>query len=393
MSKRVAAVLLAVLSVALLPATARAEGRQSLVLYCEDHEGFLPEGAVPSMEASYWPEPGGCWQHIGMHTYFPGVNKVYRLHGGSGFVNIVEQYFTAPTELVADGTATRMAVETSLDGLTWTEAATVAIPWTPLTPSVGTYEGAPALTLDAVSGPVRFSFTADGELFRFLRLRESKSASQGLAGFMDHSEVTLDVSVASKVDKPVLSARRDVAKTCAADILEDVFAEHPCTYGGIHDFDAPSFYHTYPLGGPARLDRIRGQVTVGLFRTGYRFVQGRAYGVLFYDTGPEPVVAEAAHTVEELGLNIQVSEDGTAFRTVGTVQVRAGVPATFDVAGLAGARARFVRLVSDPTAEAATVPSRKYAEAYIVHSGLTLDGMLPCTPSPLDAVLGGCPLG
>jgi hypothetical protein len=353
--------LLAALAAATLVLTglgplAAADPPFALHLFCDD-DGPDATG-FPMLEASYLDDEatgtgGGCWGHGGMHQYFVGRDAVYALHSGSGHLFSVEQHDSVPTEPGEVGTDpphvnTSLPVETSLDGLAWQLVTNAQYSFFRL--------GGPPDRQD-----VYFSFTAGGEPFRFLRVRQPESAAQGLAGYLDFSMMDVNVTVVGPAPDVPLSAQQGVARSCTEDILEDVFATHACFYGGLNHWDAPSFLHTYFLGD-SRLDRVQGTAMLLFFRP---WDPGGCCG----EDVPLGMLDGA--------LLVQTSVDGAAFDTVARVPVGYGTLAPFDAPGLAGHPAKFVRLVAEKHPGFSQNAALKHPEAYLMYSDLTLDGELP----------------
>lgn len=319
-----------------------------LSLYCDD------DGPAPfaSMEASYIAD--GCWGHFGMHQYFVGRHTIYALQGGSGHAFVVEQQLSPPAEVGGVYTGppqynTTVPIETSLDGKAWTLAANAEYRFAGLQP------GGTSFRQD-----LRFTFTAAGESFRFLRLREPLSAAQGLSGYLDFSELTLDVDVVGPAPALTLTPQTGVAKSCLSDILEDVWAAHPCSFGGVEHWDSPSWTHTYFLGD-ARLERVQGTAVLAYFR-------------------PDDLGTCCGQTLDgwiDGDAHVQTSLDGIAWDTLHTEFVTYGAPWLFDVDGLGGKEASFLRLVSAKHPGYWNHPALKHPEALLAYSDVSLSGQLP----------------
>lgn len=304
------------------------------------------KGDVGSMSSSYVQQ--GCWAHLGMHRYVVSTNTTLRLHGGSGRVKSVEQQLSPPSEpgdssLLPPKVRTPIPIEVSEDGRTWTRITDVQYTF--------------AFPLD-LRQAIEFTFDADGEEFRYLRIREPRSAAQGLSGYIDHSRLTVDVSVAS-TDAP---ANGTTAETrtfrCQEDILEDVFAEHPCWYGGIDRWDAASWFHTYPIGD-AEITRLRGTFQMAYFRP----------------DDPGTCCGQSLLGVADGKALIQASDDGASWTTVAEVPTTYGEPTHFDVPLADSASAHFVRIVSDKHPGYWNHPALKHPEAYLVQSDLLVTGL------------------
>jgi len=318
----------------------------TLTLLCDS-----PDEDLRAMETSYLVE--GCWGHLGHHTYFVGRDRVWHLYGGSGRAFVTEQQLAPPAEgygVVPEGPAvvTPVVLEVSIDGRSWQ-----TIQWAHYT-FLSLAEGTPS------PQNAYFDFTADGVAFRYLRMREPLSATQGLSGYIDFSTLDLQVQPGEAVEAPELAAEEGRGYTCAHDILEDVWEAHPCTFGG-HHWDAPSWFHTYGLGGEARLDRIAGVADLAYFRP----------------DDPGTCCGQTEQGVLDGTMFVQTSLDGDAWDTVASVPVTYLVPVHFDVAGLGGKPAAFVRLVSAHHPGYFEDPALKHAEGYLLFSKLELSGLLP----------------
>lgn len=295
---------------------------------------------------------GSCWIHGGHHTYFTGDAR-FVLRGFTGFAFTVEQQFSPPTEHETDPIGvTPLHVQVSLDGITWTEVAH------------GEYRFVP----DVLQGDLvlatrqRVDIVAEGLAapFRYFRLHEPLSAAQGLSGYLDHTEFNVEVDRAGTTAAPIL-ARATRALACETDILEDIFPTHPCTFGGIDRWDAPSFWHTYVVGDGARLDRIEGTFVLAPWRLD-DWTQGA------------PLNGAAAVTAR-----VQTSVDGVHWTDVATIPATFGVEAAFDVA-LTGHEARFVRLFPEYHArfdQTADFAPNHHPKGYFVTSDLVVEGLLP----------------
>ncbi|HJQ93459.1 MAG TPA: hypothetical protein VJ874_04140 [Candidatus Thermoplasmatota archaeon] len=205
----------------------------------------LGDQGIPTLESSYF---GSCWAHIGHHTYF--VGPAVTLVGLAGTVSAVE---ITGTSLAEDP---QLAVETSLDGQAWTQVGVIPYPL-----------GEDAS--DRYEIPV--NLTTEPTAFQFLRVRMPRSVHEGLAGYLDHSDLTASVQPGGASGAVVVSRTGDCSDGA---VMEDFFPEHPCWFGGIdvvdrtqggapqHSqvgasqteeswYDSPSFLHTYLLaGGP-----------------------------------------------------------------------------------------------------------------------------------------------
>lgn len=199
------------------------------------------DAVTPAMENEYieGSRYGGCWFHTGHHTYdLDGMRAVGAI---SGWFRAVEIQFSPPAELTTAGEIP-IVFERSVDGRTWTTIDTVA--YEPL----------------ATRQDITFAIDAGGAPARYLRVREPRSLAQGLSGYLDVSEFTAELG-------PILTDAVQPARTgtfglsCERDLMEGIVAEHPCWFGGINRYDAPSVFHTYPLDAPTTVTSITGSAT------------------------------------------------------------------------------------------------------------------------------------
>lgn len=321
--------------VTLVPVAAQAQqSTQTLDIHCNPDRSD-----IAAMESEY--ARFGCWAHVGHHQYLVGDDVVYELWGGEGSAFSVEQHFGAPTE-PGDVSPTDLQVnttvpiETSLDGETWQ-----------------TVEDAQYRFLPGDDRQrVEFSFDADGEPFRFLRVRQPRSAGQGLAGFLDRSVLTLEVTEQRPVDTPA-SHTGSVDLSCGDDILEDVFALHPCWFGGPNRWESPSFFHTYFVEN-ATIDELEGSFITKNWRED-------DFGFLIQHTD---------------GVLLQTSQDGVHWQTVAEVDTTHGVPQSFSV-DLDEHPASFVRFASARHPDWGDHPALKHPASMFLHSELTVTGDLP----------------
>lgn len=311
------------------------------------------DATTPYWAMEFTSTKGSCWIHGGHHTYFMGDTE-FALKALSGFVFTVEQQFSPPTEHSTESPgATPLHLEISRDGITWTEVAH------------GEYRFLPdVLNGDlAVQERQRVDITAAGasEAFRFVRVSEPLSAAQGLSGYLDHSEMDVEADVLGHVEPGARAQRVRVMDCLAGDHMEDFFLAHPCWFGGIDRYDAPSFWHTYPLGEGATLDAIVGEFTLAPWRLD-DWTQGNA-----------------TTNATNVSARVQTSVDGVHWTDVATLPTTFGVPTPFVVL-LDDHEARFVRLFPeyharfDQTAEFAP---NHHPKGYFVDSRITVEGLLP----------------
>lgn len=323
---------------------------QTIHLFCDGSDGGLP-----MLEYGYVHD--GCWAHLGIHTYFVGRDTVYRLMGGSGQLFSVEGDLSPPwpTEAAVDvGNASLgelVAFETSMDGESWHQVASTFFTIANVSDGVPEREN------------LYFAFTGDQSEFRFLRVRQPLSATQGLSGYLDFSTIDLDVQAVRAVEPIPLTHQEGVAKSCDHDIMESPWSLHPCWYGAVGYYDAPSFFHTYFLGD-SRLDRVQGTV---------QFVYFRAEDVGQFTGGYQPIGG-----VLNGKMRIQVSPDGLSWTNIALQPVSFEQPASFDLQNLGGVRAAFLRIASDwNPGYYQHVAALKHPTALLLSSSLNLTGELP----------------
>lgn len=284
---------------------------------------------------------GTCWVHGGHHTYSLGGDRAV-LRGFEGIAFAVEQQFapSAPPPEAPDAWA--MHVETSEDGTAWTEVGRGRYLFTSQRQYV-------AFGIEDVESP-----------FRMIRIRAPLSATQGLSGYLDHTEGWMLVDGLRPAPAPPL-APGTRAFSCERDLVEDFFATHPCWFGGVDRYDAPSFWHTYVVGGGARLDRVTGSFTLMPWRL---------------DDWNQ---ANATTNASGVRAFLMTSVDGVAWETRAELQATYGAPTPFDVE-LGGVEARFVRLFPEEHArfhQAAEFAPNHHPKGYFVDSRLVVEGELP----------------
>ncbi|MHB8604245.1 MAG: hypothetical protein ACYDCK_03235 [Thermoplasmatota archaeon] len=292
-----------------------------------------------------------CWGHVGHHTYFVGNDTLYALHGGFGNFQPTETGVVGEEvgESLMPAIERGAVIETSVDGLGWSPVETVPIPaqihpaQVPLTANFFT------------TTRVNFQLPDTGTPFRFLRIRQPMSADGALSGYMDGSEAWLNVTALAPTSEPALAARTN-HYDCGQDILEDVFADHPCGFGQANHFDAVSTYHTYFLGARANITNISGTALLVPFRG--------AIGV-------------EACASEEITGEVQASDTGRDdFRVVGTFTAFPGVPERFAFTNLTLA-ARFIRVAAAPCPAFNTQSGDHFLEGFLHSSTLDVTGDLP----------------
>lgn len=302
-------------------------------------------GGIAAMENSYIVAGGGgpCWAHLGHHTYpLGGLNRIGAV---SGSVFSVEIQLSPPFELAAPDAAA-VVVEASVDGLAWTTLHQIPFP---------------LITNGAEILPMRqalsFSFDAGGAEARFVRIRQPRSLAQGLSGYLDASGFDASLEPLTDPEPGVAPGARSLS--CGADVMEGIALGHPCWFGGIDRYDAASFFHTFPLGGLAALDAVRGNVIFLPWRLDDYNIGGSRTAIKGYVQTSTDAVAWTDSDLEMEGIY--------------------GVPISFDFA-LGGRAARFIRIVAERHARFArerTDPSLKHPRGMILDSSLEVSGTLP----------------
>jgi hypothetical protein len=317
--------LLCLLLLCALPA--RADHTVSVVhLRCD---GGTVGGApsIAAMENEYitkaYKNSGACWFHLGHHTY--DLQREVSLERITGSVFSVEQQFSPPTEMNSNGFA--IIIEVSRNGTTWSEVAR------------------PLYTLGSMRQTITFDIDTSSTLARYVRVREPRSAAQGLSGYIDSSSI--DLQVIDLGSTPVI--RRPTIMRCDRDIMERFFNEHPCWFGGINRYDSPSVFHTYPID-PGPLTDVAGSVTFLPWRSDDYTQNG----------GSRTAIAGV----------VQASVDGVTWSTVANVAGIYGVPISF--AFPYSAPANYIRLAAEYHTGAHTHPALKHVRGFIIDSSLTL---------------------
>ena len=304
------------------------------------------EGSIPALESSYL---GSCWGHIGHHTYLlPGPRVLQAVNGTLFAVEVDATNVAGEPEL---------AVEASLDGAAWTLVGTIAYP----------------LGQDPSDRyQINFSFETSATPLRLLRIRMPPSQYEGLAGYLDGSDLTATVSPPEAgMALPPLPVR--TAGTCGDGVMESFFPSHPCWFGGYDNvdrlaggdpqlihvswdvtdpgwFDSPSFLHTYILGEGAG-GALEATARVQMWRLVH-------YGIC---SGTDPSNADVLPEVV-----IQASADGATWTEV----ARASGPYDQDIA-LAGDVPDGSRLLRFGTAPGASFDQGgcHHSLAFVVESG------------------------
>jgi hypothetical protein len=308
----------------------------------------------PNWTMEYEVGKGTCWWHNGHHTYF--LDGSYTLAGGAGSVFSVEQQLAPPRSPTPSDDA--LPSRADVDAPIRIEVSRNGQDWTPV--GVASYDLADAGTQD-LSVPTRqrvaFTLEAVDQPFRYLRIHQPRSVTEGLSGFLDASDLHVRLDDAPEPPQvPPPQGPRTLS--CAeGDILEDFFRAHPCTFGGANRYDTPSFLHTYPLGAAREVDEVTGQASVAPWRT---------------DDYALPLLPPASQ-ITDTRLHVETSADGTHWTTHAKVPVRFGVPSAF-VADV-DETARFVRLHADYHPlydQPGQSPSLHHPEGYMLSSRITV---------------------
>jgi hypothetical protein len=290
------------------------------------------DGTTMAMENEYIVGTGygGCWFHIGHHTYdleglfAVGAITVHR-------ISSVEVQFSPPIE-PAGVTPIPIPIEASLDGRTWTRIAHVA--YNPLSTRNENIRG----TLHGAQGHARY-----------LRIRQPRSAAQGLSGYLDGSHLEVELTPVAG-DAPTAARSGTFTLSCANDIMERVDPAHPCWFGGINRYDSPSVFHTYPLDAPTPVTTITGSATFLPWRSDDYFSDG----------GDR----------RALGAHLFSSADGEHWTKLSSFRAEYGVPASFTWSG--STTARFLRVVAEYHHGVRRHPALKHVRGFLLDSSLTV---------------------
>jgi hypothetical protein len=289
---------------------------------------------IAAMENSYIVEGGGgaCWGHLGHHTYaLGGLFQVGPVTDGRVFS--VEVQFSPPTDVIVGTTQAPVAFEVSVDGRTWTTIHQIG------------YE-----LRGATRREIFFDFDGGGAEARFIRIRQPRSAAQGLSGYLDAS--SFDAVLTPVFEGPIIAVPGPRTYECTSHIMERFFDTHPCWAGGVNRYDAPSAFHTYPLGIEAALESVTGTVTLLPWRS-------------------DDYTSDGGSATSVAG-EVQTSVDGIAWDAIGTFEGVFGRPIAFDITGLDGAPARFVRLVAERHHGWNRHPALKHVRGFLVDSTITV---------------------
>lgn len=190
---------------------------------------------------------GGCWGHYSVFQWFLGETQLYTLNSADLKVYWVEAEASPPAGVPQ--------VEVSRDSITWH----LLVPT--LVTNAGTYDGG---ELNVPGVQYHMKFGAESDTFRFLRIRGPASATQGLAGFVDFARGRVDLVPAGSVPSAPMPLPT-TTRSCATDLMEDLYLAHPCWYGGVNDYDSASALHTYFLGA-ANVLAVHGTVEAQVYR-------------------------------------------------------------------------------------------------------------------------------
>lgn len=291
---------------------------------------------IAAMENSYVDVlgQGPCWGHLGHHTYDTGA--VHEVGLVEGRVFSVEIQFSPPLEYAAPDAAA-LVVEGSVDARAWSPLHQIPYPL---------LVGQDAV-LPSRQG-IEFSFDAGGARARWIRIRQPLSTAQGLSGYLDSSRFTAELTSPGGLSPTFPPPDR---YGCATDIMEGVTPGHPCWFGGINRYDAPSVFHTYFVARPDIVS-ARGTVT---------FLPWRS----------DDYTQNGGSRREITGM-VQMSTDGVTWSDVATVAGPFGLPLAFDVTFDELTTVGYVRFVAERHPGYTTHPALKHARAFVVDSALEL---------------------
>lgn len=330
---------------------------------------------LSSMEWSLGGRP--CWIHGGHHTFV--LEEPVRILGGEGFVRSVEQPFSPPTEYEQQPLQTTpIHVQVSPDGQSWTELD--AIEYAFLSDPIG-------FALFPFTGArqdITFELEADEETpARFIRVHQPRSLAQGLSGFLDQSRIDFFVEPVDDPE-PITSGDTTVdtlALSCQeGDLLEDFFADHPCWFGGINRYDAPSFYHTYQPGQGATVTSIEASVEILPWRTDDYWTPVPVTDAEGVTLAREDERQAYRDQVQNATVTLQASPDGRSWETLSSTSVPYGALTSLTVDLDEPEPARFLRLVPGfhpRFDDFRSVPANHHPEGFFVASQLELEGSFP----------------
>lgn len=255
---------------------------------------------------------GGCWAHYSVYQWFLGTDHELTLKGGKIRIDYTENAMAPSPEALP-------LIEVSSDGRGWSPVlATVSVP------AVGIQVECCELTYDA-------TLVAQDQSFRFLRVHGPLSATGGLGGYIDYAYGTLSFTVGDPAPTlPSATPETTLPLSCLTDIMEAVYPAHPCSYGGVDDYDSTSGLATYFLGD-ARISKVSGAVTMDIFR---KAINGVEADYLLSGT---------------TNVSVQIGVDGVNWTEIGKlhdVSYLQSTPFSFP-APAADTPAKFVRLAAE----------------------------------------------
>ncbi|MHB8634483.1 MAG: hypothetical protein ACYDBQ_11065 [Thermoplasmatota archaeon] len=292
---------------------------------------------------------GSCWGHFGHATYL--LDPPLTVTRIEGTITAVE------AEAAGIRGAPALSIEASLDGRRWTPIASLLYPQS----GTGATEERHTWAFDAPVGNASV---------RLLRIRMPLSTQEGLAGYLDHTDLAITGGKAT-LEPPAPRATSD----CAQGLLESFFPTHPCWFGGddpidnvtgspdaVHlgmkpkgsYYDAPSFLHTHALWNAS--GAFRANVIADSWRTTNQFALCSAEG-----NGAFPVQPHVF---------AQASANGTTWRTVATAQGNWGAPIV--LRGVLPAATAFVRFQVERAPGDATDPACHHPAGFLVASQIEL---------------------
>lgn len=378
----------------------------------EANASYQDENTFPSFESSWIPlrdnaDKHICAAHFGHHTFFPGHQQPLRLLGGSGEILLVEQTGFSPADQVPqvsteDGAAlvTEVQLETSLDGVDWEPIATGNHSLVEVTEPQGDPIGWGIDTACFNAGiicaqpnnfrqEIHFDIEPQDELVRFFRVANPESVYTGLTGFLDRSSFDLQVQPITDEDTTTQTVG-SIDLTCQENIMETTLHnEDPCSFGGYlteeapswmapvrignqpGQWDAPSFFHTYPTEG-STLDRVDGHVVV----RDYRSNGPSENQMMLVQTTNDGYLWETIHEFEVTNVQDPLLQTDRRAYTY---------DATFEI-DLDEHESDFLRLVAEPRPDldtywddSETPWANRHPWAYLVDSEITLTGAIPDT--------------
>lgn len=334
--------------------TDRAEHALSLICGGRDSWDLKP--------LEYTASGGTCWMHAGHQTY--DLGGPVTVVGGEGHVLSVEQQYSPSTE-VENGT-TPIVIETSSDGRQWDRVADVEYQFVE--------DLGDGVIGDELRQKIQFTFESHQPNAEFFRVHEPRSTAEGLSGFLDRTKLYLFVNDTAAHPPAAPTQPATETLTCeAGDVLEDFFADHPCTFGGINRYDAPSFFHTYPLGEGAEVSSVEASAEVAPWRTDDWFLP------IVVSDDPESLQAYSDQ-VTGSELSLQVSDDGVTWQTLATAEVVYGDEQNFSVSLNEPVDADLVRLIPGRHPLFDDYRSNgplHHPDAFFVSSQVTVTGTLP----------------